>query len=51
MKDIREFVNILKENRDRIAESISCDIDYYSFLKGFDYVLDEIVCVLDNEIE
>ena len=48
---IREFVNILKENRDRIASNISCDIDYYSFLKGFDYVLDEIVCVLDNEIE
>ena len=51
MKDIREFVNILKENREQIAMNISRDADYYSFLQGFDYVLDEIICVLDNEIE
>ena len=48
---IREFVNIIKENRDRIAMNLSYDIDYYSFLKGFDYVLDEINCVLNNDVD
>lgn len=47
---IREFINILKESRNQIAMNISCDIDYYSFLKGFDYVLDEINCALDMEL-
>lgn len=48
---IREILNILKENRDQIAMNISDDLDYYSFLKGFDYVLDEINCILDVECQ
>ena len=47
--DIRELVNTLKENRNQIASNISCDVDYYSFLKGFDYVLDEINYILNKE--
>ena len=45
---IRELVNIFKENRNQIASNISYDIDYYSFLKGFDYVLDEINYILNK---
>ena len=47
MNDIKGILNILKENRNRIAENISADVDYYSFLRGFDFVLDEINCILD----
>ena len=47
MNDIKGILNILKENRNRIAENISADVDYYSFLRGFDFVLDEINFILD----
>ena len=51
MNDIKRILNILKENRNRIAENISVDVDYYSFLKGFDFALDEINCILDIGID
>lgn len=47
-QDLRELVNNLEKNREKIASGISESYDYYSFLSGFDYVLDEIKTVLSK---
>lgn len=41
-QNIRELINKLEKNRQQIAMNIDLDYDYYSFLRGFDYVLDEL---------
>ena len=47
-QDVREIVNKLEKNREKIALGISEYDNYYSFVKGFDYVLDEIKTVLNK---
>jgi hypothetical protein len=47
-QELRELVNKLKKNRERIAMEIPEYDDYNSFLKGFDYVLDEIKIILNK---
>ena len=41
-QNIRELVNKLEKNRQQIAMNMNLDYDYYSFLRGFDYVLNEL---------
>lgn len=47
-QNIRELVNTLEKNREKIASGISESYDYYSFLSGFDYVLDELKSTLNK---
>lgn len=47
-QNIRELVNKLKKNREKIALDIPDYYDYRSFLNGFDYVLDEIKATLNK---
>ena len=47
-QELRELVNRLEKNKEKIALGISEYDDYYSFVKGFDYVLDEIKTVLNK---
>lgn len=42
----REMVDRLKRNKEEIAMNISESTDYYSFLQGFDYVIDELSQVM-----
>lgn len=48
LEDVKEIVNALDKNRERIALEIPESIDYYSFLHGFDHVLDAIKWVLNK---
>lgn len=41
-QNIREMLNNLEKNREDIVSNIGCDTDYYSFLEGFDYVIDKL---------
>lgn len=41
-QNIREMLNNLEKNREDIALYIGYDTDYYSFLQGFDYVIDKL---------
>lgn len=41
-QNIREMLNNLEKNRKDIAFIIENDTDYYSFLQGFDYVIDKL---------
>lgn len=41
-QNIREILNNLEKNREDIAFNIGYDTDYYSFLQGFDYVIDKL---------
>lgn len=45
-QNVRELVNTLEKNREKIALGISELYDYYSFVSGFDYVLDELKSIL-----
>ena len=45
-QQLRELVNKLKRNREKIALEIPEYYDYQSFLNGFDYVLDEVSIIL-----
>ena len=47
-QNIRELVNRLEKDREKIALNLNESYDYYSFLNGFDYVLDELKWVLKN---
>lgn len=47
-QNVRELVNTLEKNREKIALEISESYDYYSFLSGFDYVLDELKSTLNK---
>lgn len=47
-QDIRELVNQLEKSRNEDKLPISEYDDYYSFLKGFDYVLDRIKWTLNK---
>ena len=47
-QNIRELVNRLEKDREKIALNLNEYYDYYSFLNGFDYVLDELKWVLKN---
>ena len=47
-QNIRELVNRLGKDREKIALNLNASYDYYSFLNGFDYVLDELKWVLKN---
>lgn len=38
----REMIDRLKRNRKEIAMNLPEDYDYYSFLRGMDYVLDRL---------
>lgn len=40
--DMREKIDRLKRNREEIAMNLSENTDYYSFLQGFDYVIDKL---------
>lgn len=40
--DVREKIDCLKRNREEIAMNLSENTDYYSFLQGFDYVIDKL---------
>lgn len=40
--DMREKIDRLKLNREEIAMNLSENTDYYSFLQGFDYVIDKL---------
>lgn len=42
----REMIDRLKRNKEEIAMNISESTDYYSFLQGFDYVIDELSQVM-----
>ena len=47
---IKELIKEFSQNRESIALSnVSETEDYYSFIKGFDYVLDAIKYVLYDE--
>ena len=48
-QNIRELINKLEKNRRHIAMNIDLDYDYYSFLRGFDYVLDELKYQLNKK--
>jgi hypothetical protein len=41
-KPTREKIDRLKRNRKEIAMNLSENTDYYSFLQGFDYVIDKL---------
>lgn len=41
-QNIRELVNRLEKDREKIALNLNESYDYYSFLNGFDFVLDEL---------
>lgn len=41
-QNIREILNNLEKNREDIAFNIGYDTDCYSFLQGFDYVIDKL---------
>lgn len=43
----REIIDSLKRNKKEIAMNISESTDYYSFLQGFDYVIDELSQVMN----
>ena len=43
----REMIDRLKRNKEEIAMNISESTDYYSFLQGFDYVIDELSQVMN----
>ena len=43
----REMIDSLKHNREEIAMNISESTDYYSFLQGFDYVIDKLSQVMN----
>lgn len=45
-QELRTLVNRLEKNKERIAVRICTEYDYYSFLNGFDYVLDDIIEIL-----
>ena len=45
-QNIRELVNNLERDREKIALNLCESYDYYSFLNGFDYVLDELKWIL-----
>lgn len=47
-QNIRELANRLEKNREKTALAWSEGGDYYSFLKGYDYVLDELKWILKN---
>lgn len=47
-QNVRELVNTLEKNREKIALGISESYDYYSFVSGFDYVLDELKSILNK---
>lgn len=47
-QNVRERINALEKNREKIASEIDESYDYYSFLKGFDYVLDELKSILNK---
>ena len=42
----RKMIDCLKRNREKIAMNISESTDYYSFLQGFDYVIDKLSQVM-----
>lgn len=42
----RKMIDSLKRNREEIAMNISESTDYYSFLQGFDYVIDKLSQVM-----
>lgn len=47
-QNIREALNDLEKNRESIAMNTSGEFtDYYSFLQGFDYVLDRLRCSIE----
>ena len=47
---IEELIKEFTQNRESIAlRNVSETEDYYSFLRGFDYVLGAIKCVLYDE--
>lgn len=47
---IEELIKEFAQNRESIAlNNVSATEDYYSFIKGFDYVLDAIKYVLYDE--
>lgn len=41
-QNIREILNRLERDRKEIAGDLSEDYDYYSFLRGMDYVIDKL---------
>ena len=43
----RKMIDSLKRNREEIAMNISENTDYYSFLQGFDYVIDKLSQVMN----
>ena len=43
----REMIDSLKRNREENAMNISESTDYYSFLQGFDYVIDKLSQVMN----
>lgn len=43
----REMIDRLKRNKEKIAMNISESTDYYSFLQGFDYVIDKLSQVMN----
>lgn len=43
----RETIDRLKRNKKEIAMNISESTDYYSFLQGFDYVIDNLSQVMN----
>lgn len=43
----REMIDRLKRNKEEIAMNISENTDYYSFLQGFDYVIDNLSQVMN----
>lgn len=47
-QNIRELVNRLEKDEYQIAEGCSDSYDYWSFLSGFDYVLDELKSILNK---
>lgn len=42
VENTREMIDSLKRNKEEIAMNISESTDYYSFLQGFDYVIDKL---------
>lgn len=45
--NIGEILNHLKHDREEIAMNLSESTDHYSFLQGFDYVIDKLSQVMN----
>lgn len=46
-KNVKDLADTLKKDREKIALEISQSYDYYSFLSGFDYVLEKLEAILN----